>query len=86
MATIARVSEAGKMNLPAEIRRQVGLERGGPLLLTVVDGEIRMRAMRQALTDLQDEASEIFAGSGESVAGFLDERRAEAAREDEPQP
>ncbi|HYZ20858.1 MAG TPA: AbrB/MazE/SpoVT family DNA-binding domain-containing protein [Rhodopila sp.] len=81
MTIIARVSEAGKMNLPAEIRRQVGLEHGGPILVTVVDGEIRMRAMRQALVDLQDEAGRIFAGSDESVERFLEERRTEAQRE-----
>ena len=81
MASVARVSESGKMNLPASIRRQVGLEHGGPVMVSVVNGEIRMRALRQALTDLQDEARAVFAGSGESVDSFLGERRREALRE-----
>jgi AbrB family looped-hinge helix DNA binding protein len=81
MSSIARVSEAGKMNLPAHIRREVGLEHGGPVMVSVVDGEIRMRVMRQVLDDLQDEAKEIFAGSGETVARFLRERQEEALRE-----
>jgi AbrB family looped-hinge helix DNA binding protein len=81
MGSVARVSEGGKMNIPASIRREVGLEHGGPVMVSVVGGEIRMRVLRQVLTDLQDEARDVFAGSGESVDGFLRERRAEARRD-----
>ena len=49
--------------------------------MTVVDGEIRMRAVRHVLTGLQREADQVFAASGETVDGFLAERRAEAALE-----
>ena len=38
MGSVARVSEGGKMNIPAQIRRQVGLEHGGPVMVSVVDG------------------------------------------------
>lgn len=69
------------MNIPASIRRQVGLEHGGPVMVSVVDGEIRMRVMRQVLTDLQDEARQVFAGSGQTVDGFLLERREDARRD-----
>ncbi len=72
------------MNIPAHIRRAVGLEQGGPVLVSVVDGEIRMRVMRQLLADLQDEARVVFAGSGETVDDFLRDRREEANREDDP--
>jgi len=81
MDSVARVSEGGKMNIPAHIRRAVGLEHGGPVMVSVVDGEIRMRVMRQVLTDLQNEAREVFANAGETVDGFLRERREEARRE-----
>lgn len=81
MATVSRVSEGGKMNIPAQIRREVGLEHGGPVLVSVVDGEIRMRVLRRALSDLQAEAAGVFAGSGESVDGFLAERRRDALRD-----
>lgn len=69
------------MNIPAYIRREVGLEHGGPVMVSVVGGEIRMRVLRNVLTDLQDEARDVFAGSGETVDRFLAERREEAARE-----
>ena len=82
MRTVARVSDGGKMNIPAQIRRAVGLEDGGPVMVRVVDGEIRMRPVRQVLAELQAEAREVFSGSGETVDGFLRERRDEAHRED----
>ena len=82
MANITKVSELGKMNIPVLIRRQAGLERGGPVLMTVVAGEIRLRPVRSVLTSLQSDADQVFAGSGETVDGFLAERRAEAARDE----
>jgi AbrB family looped-hinge helix DNA binding protein len=84
MGSVARVSEGGKMNIPASIRREVGLEHGGPVMVTVVGGEIRMRMLRQVLSDLQAEARDVFAGSGETVDGFLRERRVEAYRDGDP--
>ena len=81
MAVITKVSELGKMNIPAQIRRQTGLERGGPVMMSVVDGEIRIRAVRSVLAGLQRDAERVFAGSGETVDGFLAERRADAARD-----
>ena len=82
MAIVTKISEVGKMNVPAQIRRQTGLEHGGPVLMTVVDGEIRMRAVRSVLAGLQREADQVFAESGETVDRFLAERRVEAARDE----
>jgi AbrB family looped-hinge helix DNA binding protein len=82
MAVVTKVSELGKMNIPAPIRRQTGLERGGPVVLTVVAGEIRLRPVRSVLASLQSDADTVFAGSGETVDGFLAERKAEAARDE----
>ena len=82
MATVTKISELGKMNIPVQIRRQAGLERGGPVMMTVVDGEVRLRAVRNVLTGLQTDAESVFAGSGETVDRFLAERRAEAARDE----
>ena len=84
LETTTRVSSTGKLSLPAKLRRMVGLERGGPVVVRVEDGEIRIRSVRDVLTGLQAEARRVFAGSGESVEGFLRERHAEAARENDP--
>lgn len=81
MAIVTKIAEGGKVNIPAQIRRQVGLEHGGPVMVSVVDGEIRIRAVRHVLAGLQNDARQVFAGSGETVDGFLRDRRAEALRE-----
>ena len=81
MPILTKITNLGKMNLPAHLRRQVGLEHGGPVMLSVVDGEIRIRALSQVLNCLQNQAQSVFAGSGETVDGFLRERRAEAVRD-----
>ena len=82
MPHLTRVSELGKMNIPAQIRRQTGLERGGPVVMTVVAGEIRLRPVRTVLAALQSDADAVFAGSGETVEHFLAERRAEASQDE----
>jgi AbrB family looped-hinge helix DNA binding protein len=81
MGIVTRISDAGKLNVPAQIRRQVGLDHGGPVMVSVVGDEVRIRSVRHVLDDLQREASRVFAGSGESVEQFLLERRAEAVRD-----
>jgi hypothetical protein len=75
MGSVAKVSAAAKMNLAARVRRAVGLENGGPVLVSVVDGEIRIRAVRSVLADLEAEAQVAFSGFGETVDGFPWERR-----------
>ena len=44
------VSEAGRLSLPAELRRAVGLERGGPARIELADGAIRIRTMKEVKT------------------------------------
>jgi bifunctional DNA-binding transcriptional regulator/antitoxin component of YhaV-PrlF toxin-antitoxin module len=80
-ATAIRVSDTGILSLPVELRRMVGLECGGPVVVRVEDGEIRIRSVRDVVVRLQAEARRVFAGSGASVEGFLRERRAELMRE-----
>ena len=82
MDTLTKVSEGGKINLPAAFRRQLGIEPGTPVLLRVEDGELRVRTVQSSLRRLQADASRVFAGSGETVDRLLADRRDEAARED----
>ncbi|HEX5325074.1 MAG TPA: AbrB/MazE/SpoVT family DNA-binding domain-containing protein [Acetobacteraceae bacterium] len=85
MDTLTKVSESGKLNLPAQIRRQIGLEQGGPVLVRLEDGEIRIRTVRDVMARLQAQAQSLFSGSGYAVDDFLRERREEAAREGAPE-
>jgi bifunctional DNA-binding transcriptional regulator/antitoxin component of YhaV-PrlF toxin-antitoxin module len=77
-----RVSDTGRLNLPAEVRREVGLEKGGPVRIDIVDGSIRIRTMGEIKDRIRALARESGLTEKASVAGFLamraDEREAEA--------
>lgn len=81
MDTLTKVSDSGKLNLPAQLRRQVGLDRGGPVLVRVEDGELRIRTVQEAMRRLQQDARRIFGAGGDTVERFLADRRDEARRE-----
>jgi AbrB family looped-hinge helix DNA binding protein len=78
----ARVSQSGRLSLPAEIRREVGLENGGPVRIDLVDGSIRIRTMSEVKRRIQAMARDSGLAGKASVAGFLswraDERTTEA--------
>lgn len=71
------VSETGRLSLPVELRRAVGLESGGPVRIAVVDGAIQIRTLKQ----VRDRIRALARGSGlagkASVADFLSWRAAE---------
>ena len=77
MPLLTKVSDSGKMNIPAQIRRQTGLERSGPVVMTVVAGEIRLRPVRRSDRPAAD-AEFGVRRLGETVDRFLAERRIEA--------
>jgi hypothetical protein len=78
---VARVSESGKLNLPAQHRKMIGLEHGGPVRIRVVDGEIRIRTVEATMEALQKQAKALLAG--DSVDAFLADKRKDSARENE---
>ncbi len=40
-----RVSATGRLSLPSELRREVGLENGGLVRIEIIDGTIRIKTM-----------------------------------------
>jgi len=81
MVSHTRISNQGTVNLPAHIRRDAGLEDGGPVMVSVVDGESRIRALHKVLTALQDQARIVFANTDETVDRFITERRSNEQRD-----
>jgi len=75
------VSETGRLSLPAELRRAVGLERGGPVRIELVDGAIRIRTMKEVKDRIRALARETGLAQKASVADFLGWRAAERAKE-----
>ena len=76
-----RVSETGRLSLPAELRRAVGLERGGTVRIEVIDGSIRIRTMKEVKDRIRAMARESGLAKKASVADFLGWRTAERADE-----
>jgi AbrB family looped-hinge helix DNA binding protein len=79
---MVRVSETGRISIPAKQRKAVGLEEGGLAVARVDHGEIRIRPVRTVLAELQAKVRRHLANSGESVDRFLADRHEEASRED----
>ncbi len=81
-AVTTKMSENGRLTVPASIRMAVGLERGGDVIVEVVDGELRIRTVAQAMERARALARRILGGqAGGSVDDFLTDRRHDAARE-----
>nr|WP_176704596.1 AbrB/MazE/SpoVT family DNA-binding domain-containing protein [Pseudomonas sp. K-62] len=81
-ATLSKIDAGGRLIIPAQARKALSLEYGGPVVLTLVDGELRVRSVASAMAELQVQTSSFLAGDDASVSAFLTARRAEAARED----
>jgi bifunctional DNA-binding transcriptional regulator/antitoxin component of YhaV-PrlF toxin-antitoxin module len=76
-----RVTESGRLSLPAELRRKVGLDKGGPVRIDIVDGSIRITTMNEVKERIRNLARESGLTKKASVAGFLDWRAEERQTE-----
>ena len=48
-----RLVSGGRLQVPADIRRSLGLADGDPVLLRVVDGELHVQPVHNALSRVQ---------------------------------
>ena len=81
-ATLSKIDAGGRLIIPAQARKALHLEYGGPVVLTLVDGELRVRSVAAAMAELQTQTSSFLADDTASVNAFLTSRRAEAARDE----
>lgn len=81
-AMLSKIDIGGRLIIPAQARKALHLENGGPVVLTLVDGELRVRSVASAMAELQAQASSFLSNDGASVDAFLLARRAEAAKEE----
>ena len=77
-----RVSESGRLSLPAELRRAVGLEKGGLVRIEVIDGTLRIKTMKDVKDKVRARARSTGLAEKASVDHFLawraHERKGEA--------
>ncbi len=90
-SNVTRIDPAGRLSISAQHRKALGLESGGPVVVTLVGDEVRIRSMATAMSELQADAARFLQDEQSSVDAFIAERHAEAVRDegrfnDEPPP
>ena len=76
-----QVSEDGRMSLPADIRRLLGLTGAGRIVLTQDEDGIHLTTAESALQRVRDLAAPFRKHHGSVVDEFIAERRAEGAKD-----
>lgn len=77
-----QVVSGGRLQIPAEVRRELKIADGDKVRMAVVDGELRVRPARPDWKRIQDIVRK-YVPEGVSLADeLIADRRAEAARED----
>jgi AbrB family looped-hinge helix DNA binding protein len=77
----AVVGEGGRLVIPADMRKLMGIKPGDTVALRLEDGSLRVISSKMALEAIRAQARRVKGGS--EVDDFLAERRKEAKRDDE---
>lgn len=80
-ATTARIDRHGRIVIPVEYRRMLGVEPGDEVAMRLEDGELRLLSRAEAIRRAQDLVTGWTGGERSLVDELLEERRAEAARD-----
>jgi AbrB family looped-hinge helix DNA binding protein len=81
MSSRTRVSRGGRVVIPVEYRRALGIGEGDEIIISLDDGQLRIVTPQHAIEDLQRIVRQ-FVPEGISLADeLIAERRREAERE-----
>jgi AbrB family looped-hinge helix DNA binding protein len=73
---LAQIGPSGQFTIPVSIRRQLGIDSGGPVRLTVVDGQLVIRPVvvfdRATPEQVEKAMAEVLAEHSELVAALQD--------------
>ncbi len=72
-ANITRIDPAGRLSISAQHRKALGLESVGPVIVTLVGDEVRIRSMATAMSELQADAARFLQDEQSSVDTFIAE-------------
>ena len=75
------VAENGRMNLPADVRRRMGLNGAGRITIEEYEDRIEIRSFEQRMKRVA-EIMKPYLGGPSMVDELIRERREEAAREE----
>ena len=76
-----RLVSGGRLQLPADVRRELGLADGDQVVMQVVDGALHIRPRRDVLTRIQNMLRPYMPADGSVADELIADRRAEAARD-----
>ncbi len=77
----ARVGAGGRIVIPAEMRRALGVKEGDPVVLECDEAGLHVRSVRHAVKLLQQATARYVEGGRSLSAELIAERRREAARD-----
>jgi AbrB family looped-hinge helix DNA binding protein len=76
-----KLVSGGRLQIPADIRRALGLGEGDPVVMEVVGGELRVRPLREAIARVRERLRP-YLPEGVSLADeLIAERRAASENE-----
>jgi AbrB family looped-hinge helix DNA binding protein len=78
MAVQVAITPSGRMSLPADIRKRLGLASGGTVYIEETDGGVMLRTVPQIVAHARALAKQFADVPGASVADFLDARVVES--------
>ena len=76
-----KLVSGGRLQVPADFRRALGLADGDAVTMEVVDGELRVRSYRETLSRIQERMQAYVIPGVSIVDELIAERRAEAEKE-----
>jgi AbrB family looped-hinge helix DNA binding protein len=75
----ARINENGRIVIPAQIRKSMGLKAGDAVVMTLVEGVLRVEPLRASIRRIQEKLKK-FAKPGALASDELIAERREEAR------
>lgn len=76
-----KIISGGRIQLPADVRRQLSLADGDTVLIEVVDGEVRLCPMKESIRRMQVRMRPYIIEGQSIVDELIADRRAEARAE-----
>lgn len=76
-----KIDKQGRIIIPARERKQLGLKPGEAVVLSVEDGELRIRSIRESVRHAQAIIRQYIPEGRSLVDELIAERREEAERE-----
>jgi AbrB family looped-hinge helix DNA binding protein len=80
-STTTRVDSAGRIVLPAQVRKELGLQPGSEVIVRFEDGELHITTRKAELRKVQEMVRKYIPKGVSLVDELIAERRAEAKRE-----